>query len=269
MRVPTTIANIALAASIFALAACSYTTQSSSGRAWLDAVQMPAGPHADIDDQVRRVANVEPTLRFPARIGIARIVRGRYTSAELAAPTGAEAEAWAAAVKNLGPGFGEFVPISPLIASMLAPEHRNGYVDNARRVIETARLAAARQHLDAVILYEVDATADSKNNPLSIADWTLIGAFILPSQDVKAQGVANAILIDVRNGYHYGTVHTTADDKGLAARFGHEDAEKALSDRVAEAAVIKMVGETEAMLRKLKPELAALDVRRGHSGGQH
>ena len=72
------------------------------------------------------------------------------------------------------------------------------------------RLAGARQHLDAVLIYEVDATADSKNNPLSLADWTIIGAFVLPSQDVKAQGVAQAILLDVRNGYHYGSVQAVA-----------------------------------------------------------
>lgn len=267
MRAKSILVTIAAAGCIAVLTACSYTTQTTSGREWLGAVQMPAGKPGtgtDIDAQVRRVAAVEPTLRFPARIGIARMVKGPYDGGSLAAPTGAEGEAWLKAAQNLGPEFGEFVPVSPLIAAMVAPgqTRATGWTPPAQRVIEAARLAAARQHLDAIILYEVDATADSKNNPLSIADWTLIGAFILPSQDVKAQGVASAILLDVRNGYHYGTVQATADDKGLSARFSTRDAEAELSARVSQAVVVKLAGETEAMLRKLRPQLAALDAQR-------
>ncbi len=98
-----------------------------------------------------------------------------------------------AAQYRLGPGFGQFVPISPMIASMVEENiPANQMLDQmaaARHLIETIRLAAARQHLDAVLVYEVDATADARSNPLSIGEWTLIGSFILPSQDVKAVGV--------------------------------------------------------------------------------
>ena len=60
--------------STIALAGCSAYTQTTSGQDWLAAY--PPGPPAkggDIDARVRAAAAVEPTLRFPARIGIARI----------------------------------------------------------------------------------------------------------------------------------------------------------------------------------------------------
>ena len=124
-------------------------------------------------------------------------------------------------------------------------------------MIDTVRLAAARQHLDAVLIYEVDATADQKSNPLRFADWTVIGAFIVPSQDVKAIGVAQAMLIDVRNGYPYGQVTSTVDDKALTAVFYSGEAKAALSKKVEDAAVVKLAGESEGMIRKLKAELEA------------
>ena len=87
-------------------------------------------------------------------------------------------------------------------------------------------------------------------------------ALVLPTQDVKAVGVAQAMLIDVRNGYPYGQVTSTADDRGASARFETSDAKADLSQKVADAAVAKLAGETEGMMRKLKLDLAALDARR-------
>ena len=255
---------IVIAVFAAALAGCSAYTQTSSGQDWL-AAYPPAAAHAgggDIDARVRAVAAVEPTLRFPARIGIARIGKqGNFPG--LVPPSAAEAQIWGQLSAKLGPGFGSFVPISPLIAAMVeepqaAPSTYAPY--QSRHLVDTIRLAAARQHLDAVLIYEVDATADSHSNPLSIAEWTLIGAFVLPSQDVKAVGVAQAMLIDVRNGYPYGQVTSTVDDKTQSVRFHTGDAEAALSARVADAAVDKLADETEGMFRKLKTDLAALDV---------
>ena len=93
-----------------------------------------------------------------------------------------EAAAWVAAKDQLGDGFGEFVPVSPMIAAMVEPDFKvapNDRVAVPRHLMDTIRLAAARQHLDAVLIYEADATVDQKTNPLQFADWTLIGGFIV------------------------------------------------------------------------------------------
>jgi hypothetical protein len=256
---------VVLCLAAMALAGCDYQTQTSSGKDWLAAYPATASGKSgggDIDARVRAAAAVEPTLRFPARIGIARIGRVDFGPGLVPLPA-AEAAAWAGVKERLGPGFGELIPISPMIAAMVEPESTpgpyGGHIERARHVLDTIRLAAARQHLDAVLVYEVDATADARSNPLSIGEWTLIGAFILPSQDVKAVGVAQAMLIDVRNGYPYGQVTSTANDTTESVRFQTRETQDALSEKVSAAAVEKLAGETETLMRKLQPELAALD----------
>jgi hypothetical protein len=174
----------------------------------------------------------------------------------------AEAKAWSEAAARLGPGFAEFVPISPLVAEMFATQPQPMTRSTVRETIEKIRLGAARQHVDAVIIYESAGTANSKSNPLSLAEWTLIGAFILPSQDVEAQGVAQAMLIDVRNGYPYGTVQTTADDKTLSARFSTHENERDLGEAVRLSAVQKLPVEMEQLMRNLRTELAEKRERR-------
>jgi hypothetical protein len=260
---------VAVLAAASLLAGCEASTQTTSGRAWLAAYPSapPAGSNTgNIDARVRAVAAVEPLLRFPARIGIARVGKvdeGRYFAQwpGLVALPAAEAKSWAALRDRLGPGFGQFVPISPMIASMVEenvpPNQMLDQMAAARHLIETIRLAAARQHLDAVLVYEVDATADARSNPLSIGEWTLIGSFILPSQDVKAVGVAQAMLIDVRNGYPYGQITSTVDDKTESARFEIGDAKATMTEKVQGAAVAKLADEAYGMMDKLKVELAA------------
>jgi len=242
------------------LTACETHTQTTSGRDWLAAYPKTKAGAASVDGidaQVRSVAAVEPTLRFPARIGIARLDRSG-----LAAVPPEEAAHWTQATTRLGPAFGEFVPISPMIASMVeVPLPNESRTDLTRHTIDTIRLAAARQHVDAVLIYEVDGTADSKNNPLSLGEWTLIGAFVLPSQDVKAVGVAQAMLLDVRNGYPYGTIQSSADDASRSTRIESRETGSRLREEVMANAVAKLTGEAEEMIRKLKPELAALDTR--------
>ncbi len=245
---------------VLAFAGCSVTTQTTSGQDFVRGIPQTVSTQKDnLEARVREAADVEPILRFPARIGLARIGKDFGRLKLMPTPT-VEAKAWLELVDELGPEYGEFVPISPLIAAMMTPEHPvNQWRDQVRDTLETVRLAAARQHLDAVLIYETDSTANSKDNPLSLADWTVIGAFVLPSQDVKAQGVAQGILLDVRNGYHYGTVQTTADDKALSARFSSSEAERELAKRVETAAVEKLTRETRIMMRMLKAKLAALE----------
>jgi hypothetical protein len=244
------------------LCGCSAYTQTTSGRDWLSAYQAsPVNENTsdDIDARVRQAGAVEPMLRFPARIGIARIGQANFQPA-LVAMSQDEALDWVGVKARLGESFGEFVPISPLIAAMMEPDIKVAPIDRvgaARHLLDTIRLAAARQHLDAILIYEVDATTDQKSNPLRFADWTILGAFVVPSQDVKAVGVAQAMLIDVRNGYPYGQVTSSVDDKAQTALFYSGEAKASLTHTVEEAAVLKLTGGSEGMIRKLKDELTA------------
>ena len=170
MRRRITICGGALVALL--LSGCSTTLQTTSGVDWLGAIPPAAQASSDIDQRVREVANVEPILRFPARIGLARI--GQENSRpSLIPPPPEEAKAWVDLGEDLGPEYGEFVPISPLIAAMLAPPHAaNARTDMIKDTLEMIRLAAARQHLDAVLIYEVDGTANSKNRMTTVSGTT-------------------------------------------------------------------------------------------------
>lgn len=249
----------------FALTACQHTTQTTSGQDYLGAYRQPGsgGKAAPIDSEIREAAAVEPLLRFPARIGLARIGMGhnKWDIALTGVPEN-EAVAWQQAAKNLGPAFGEFVPVSPLIAEMF-PDSRESYGRSTAEIVRKIRLAAARQHLDTVIIYESDGTADNSSNPLSIGEWTLIGLFVLPSQDVNATGIAQAMMIDVRNGYPYGTARAQATDSSITVRVATGDTKRDLAESVRLAAVKNLAPEVEKMMRQVKSELTAKRLARG------
>ena len=79
----------------------------------------------------------------------------------------------------------------------------------------------------------------------------------LPVVTIKDMVQAQAMLIDVRNGYPYGQVTSSVDDKTESAVFYSGEAKTSLSRKVEDAAVFKLVGESEGMIRKLKAELAS------------
>jgi len=109
------------------LCGCANTVQTSSGRGYLAArpdwvpPASVAGQAVSVDRAVYEAASAEPLLRFPARLGLARLQLG-----SLRAVPSAEADYWLALAKDLGPSFGEFVPISPLIADLAAGAERPG-----------------------------------------------------------------------------------------------------------------------------------------------
>jgi len=248
-----------------ALMGCSHTTQTTSGGEYLRAYTQETGPRAaPMSAEIKEAAAVEPLLRFPARIGLARIGKAsRWGGAALTGIPDREAQSWQKVAMKLGPKFGAFVPVSPLIAEMFDDRDRQRNSD-AREVVRKVQLASARQHLDADIIYESDGTADSSSNPLSIGEWTLIGLFVLPSQDVEARGFAQAMMIDVRNGYPYGTAQAEATDSSVTVRVATDDTEKGLAESVRLAAVENLAPEVEEMIRELRTELAEKrEARRG------
>jgi hypothetical protein len=255
--------RLAVLSSLLLLAACEATTQTTSGRDWLAATPKPKTVDlspGNIDAAVRDAANVEPTLRFPARIGIARLDRGM-----LSPIPASDAKAWDAAAARLGEAYGDFVPVSPVVEAMVAPWRPNDWrVSDMRDSIDTIRLASARQHLDAVIVYETNSSSEAKSGALSFAEWTLIGAAVLPTERVQAHATAQATLIDVRNGYPYGTVQAAMDDNTSAARFETGDTGEALRDQVRTAAVSDLASQTEGMMRNLRHDLALLDRKPVH-----
>lgn len=248
---------------ILFLQGCTHNIQTTSGGDYLkkyDTVQSAAKESAHQNDaaslsmqeKIRQTAAVEPILTFPARIGLARIENGSLT-----AVPGGEIEAWDKAKQKLGRNFGEFVPVSPLIAHMVGGGQSSGnYQDRIGNITNKIRLGAARQHLDAVLIYEVYSKSDRDSNFLSIADLTIIGAYILPSKELEVEGFASALLIDVLQGYPYGTIETTVTKEGFASTFGAGDMTREIADQVTTQAVHQLVDESVQMFTNLRVELA-------------
>ncbi|MEO1776350.1 MAG: hypothetical protein AAFS07_15495 [Pseudomonadota bacterium] len=251
------------------LAGCGHTVQGTSGAEYLAsytprpiartaspdpvaaALLAALAPTAEtaapaVIDPIVMAAAVEPRLQFPARLGLARVLNGRLTVVP-----GEEAGAWRTMADRYG-HLGTFVPVEPLIVETTVQSIRTrcaqAHAFCAQGLIEQIRLGAARQHLDAVLIYEVGARTDIDATPLAIADLTLIGGAILPTRSIEAEGKAAAILIDVRNGYPYGTATATADLSTLATSWGNDARRQRLQEEAVAKVVTALIPEVEAMM---------------------
>ena len=255
---------------VLALSSCVTNSQTTSGSRYLAKYEEAEGAPARITDaQIVAAADVEPTLTFPARIGLARIDAGRLTA--LPAEEGA---AWRDLSERLGPTWGQFLPISPLAAALASPDvgasvcerqvstgfsrQRETAVDYdcVRETIQMIRLGGARQHLDAVLIYESFGKSQDRSNPLAITKLALIG-FFLPTENVEAEGLAQAVLVDVRSGYHYGSATATAAEPAhrLSMESNVDTAHAAAQGEVRLAAVEALTGEVEKLALQLRREL--------------
>lgn len=240
------------------LVACTHNVQTTSGQAYLSKYpsqaeyqQQPPRQLQDIDEEVRQVAAIEPQLRFPARIGIAKVYNGR-----IASMSHEEADLWFQAKNKLGQQFGEFVPVSPLIAEMVAGVQKShSYSEPLYNIIRKIRLGAARQHLDVVLMYEVYGKSQHSSNLLSLMDLTIVGAYISPGQSLQADGYAKALLLDVRNGYPYGTAEGIANKEGLSTRVGRSARERDLYEKTVLVATEKLIDSVQNMFWELKQKL--------------
>ena len=251
-----------------ALAGCSNDVQTTSGAQYLARYQnVPAaagsaGESTNIEQEIRKVAAVEPILKFPARIGLAKIdTPTRCCGGAALAPISVEeAKAWKKAQDKLGSGFGEFVPLSPLVASLVVDSVNSGrQTPILNDVMNQIRLGAAQQHLDAVLIYETFSKENRSDNILALADLTILGGFLLPSQNHDVQGFADAVLIDVIQGYPYGTLQTIVDKQTEVASawgWGSTKSDDAFSQQIKLKAALQLADEADTMFGKLRLELA-------------
>jgi hypothetical protein len=235
------------------LVSCGFYTQTTSGKEYLkkhnSTNASPEQGDKNFDQELIKAANVEPSLTFPARIGLARIDGG-----QLSAVPGDEIELWMKTAENLGTDFGEFVPLSPLVASAVNSEV--AAIDRVDSVMQKIRLGAARQHMDAVLIYEAYSSVDETSNILSIANLTIIGGYLLPSKQLTTEGYGNAMLIDVLSGYPYGTINTSVPkNETTASAWGWGSDKHEAADKIKLQVTRNLTIEAEAMFKKLRTEL--------------
>ncbi len=272
-------------AAALALTACSPSIQTTSGKAYLkrysDQASLyqhqtkPAAPAASaatselkpgtLAPDIYQAAAVEPLLTFPARIGLARIENGH-----LSAIPPQEGRAWQALAERLGPDWGEFVPLNPLVVGLATQEidarlrsASRSWYGNSAGLIHDIRIGAARQHTDALLIYETVAESEITSNPLAVTKLLLVGYFLAPSEHVESSATASAVLVDVRNGYTYGTATGVSADTAatLATSVNEDEAEARTRLRATGRAVKALTVEVEEMALKLRTQLAEQRVK--------
>lgn len=211
------------------------------------------------DALIRQAAAVEPLLRLPARIGLARIEDGQLTTI----PAGERALWTAMAARHAA--LGSFTAVDPFLARYtvrtVLPQDRRVLRRDAFDLITEIRLGAARQHADAVLIYEVGARQHRIRGIRGLTPIRVLGDAPLPAAPVRKEGVARAFLIDVRNAYPYGTASASVDLAPLDRPFWERKPrdERGIEARTRITAALvpeaeKMVGSlTEAMVARKQP----------------
>jgi len=211
---------------------------------------------------IRQAASVEPLLTFPARFGLARIEDGKLTTI----PED-EAVAWSRMSRSFN-GLGSFTPVDPIIvqftSNSLPPTASQVYVNydgehrfHAHDLLSKVRLGAARQHLDAVLIYEVGMGEKSDRRPLTAIKLKALGTTILSDRTLDAAGAAKAILLDVRNGYPYGTAQIEKDLSDHYKPWYSNNTRKVSREVARKSIAAALVPEVRDMFRSLVNGLRA------------
>ena len=246
--------GLLLVLSLASIGCQSHSVQMTSGKKYLsnytnyDATETNA---SDLNEEVKAIASIEPSIQFPSRIGLVKLFNGRITNLSVE-----EIEAWEELRRTMGATFGDFIPVSPMIAEMVyTPRETNSKSKgNPSDIFRKVRLGAARQHLDHVLIYEVFSETKTTKLASSVANWTIIGGYFVPSREIETAGFANALLLDVRNGYPYGTASATLNATEFSASQNYRDNSRNLSDKNQVSTVIKLIPEVQQMMEKLMEE---------------
>jgi len=246
--------GLLLVLSLASIGCQSHSVQMTSGKKYLsnytnyDATETNA---SDLNEEVKAIASIEPSIQFPSRIGLVKLFNGRITNLSVE-----EIEAWEELRRTMGATFGDFIPVSPMIAEMVyTPRETNSKSKgNPSDIFRKVRLGAARQHLDHVLIYEVFSETKTTKLASSVANWTIIGGYFVPSREIETAGFANALLLDVRNGYPYGTASATLNATEFSASQTYRDNSRNLADKNQVSTVIKLIPEVQKMMKKLMEE---------------
>jgi len=235
--------------------------QTSSGSAYLangpvtggaGSVAGATGPTSNLDEAVRRAADIEPTARFPMKICLARLGFGGLTE-----PPPDEMPLWESLSDKLGQGYGEFAILNPLVAAFTGTNYDPpANLGGTGRVVAEIRLGAARQHCDTVFAYEPRSMGKTSASPLQLLNLTIVGYFVVPSTGVQADGTAQGLLIDVRTGYPYAQLTGVGHSETFTTGNTSSNAMSSHNDIARVAAVADLTRQIPDALRTLRDQLA-------------
>ena len=90
------------------------------------------------------------------------------------------------------------------------------YLPEGVENLKALRIAAARSHADALLIYTTEAGYEYQPNALCAFYPTIIGMFLAPGSRGAALAVSKAVLIDVRTGYIYQVMEAYGEKSEVA-----------------------------------------------------
>ena len=94
-----------------------------------------------------------------------------------------------------------------------------------RQQVDSMRAFARDGGADYLLLFGGTVDRASTSTPLSIFDLTIVGAFVIPSKQIMAEGRAGAALIDVRDGRSVMTFNAQSKGDRLAPTASRDNTE--------------------------------------------
>jgi hypothetical protein len=209
---------------VLLLGGCAKSYTTPGGAADFSRLGLTADAKAAMTDKsVQAILEKRPLVTFPARIAVARVQAGDYTSYYYhhnyvsSASTGAysvitvrdiEKDEDFAALE----GLPEVSGVAPLKRILL---------DQTMNSDLELRNAAAKLHANLLLYYTFDTSfyTDTFLHPLS-----LISLGLAPNKDAHVTTTASAVLMDVNNGYIYAVVEATKSTEQLANAWSSDQA---------------------------------------------
>ena len=186
-------------AQVLILAAASFLFTACASRGF-DRGQLKQGlgdePRAVTDQDIKTALAQQPQLKFPFKLAVELQWGECYECGD----------AWREADKQEIMSWGQQLKQSGMVSEMfLVPDVF------AKKDLKDIRLAAAQQGADAVLVVRSVSGTDEYWNPASFLYITIVGAWIVPGNDVDALVMLRGAMWDVGNSYLYVTVESEGE----------------------------------------------------------
>ncbi len=152
-------------------------------------------------ETIEEVKALRPQLMFPCKLAVYLHPPG-YSEWQWTSGDKRIFDAWGKELKRQG-----VVREAFFLPNMLLGEKKD---------LHALRLAAAKCGADALLVVQGAVATDDYMNPAAAANLTVVGGFVVPGSHCDALFVAQALLIDVNNGFIYATAE--GEGKGSVIR---------------------------------------------------
>ena len=115
-----------------------------------------------------------------------------------------------------------FKLVQPMSGVLNYRHSRTPSNDPVRDHLDQMLHGAASMGADYLVVYGGTLDQSRTGGPLSLLDLTIVGAFVIPSQQITGEATATAIVLDVASGQPVATASSDADRRTYSASVGAE-----------------------------------------------